>query len=133
MSDELPFHFRTAVILGCIALLVGVAGIFVFQRADERERLTHPSEVCTVVVQGLEAGREVQVIASWLDEESEERRETGKPAGEPGYWFFYRAPAAEPVTLEVIEQAGDTRRVLYAGPARLTRGGLFTVWIRDGN
>lgn len=119
-------------ILGCIALLVGVAGIFVLQRADETDELTHPDGVCTVAVRGLTSPGGIRLRASWLDLDGKEHEETGKPTSEPLHWFFQRVPAGVPITLEVLEHDGGTRRVLRAMPALLTRGGLFEVWIPDG-
>ena len=132
VSNPLPLHFRTAVILGCIALLIGVAGIFVFQRADETDEQTNPEGVCTVAVHGLDSSAGIRLRASWLDLDGKEHEESGKPTSEALHWVFHRAPSDAPVTLEVLQHAGGTRRVLHATPALLTRGGVFEVWIPDG-
>ena len=129
VSMHPPLHFRWAVILGCIAMLVGVAGIFVFQRADEDQRTARPEDAAGIVVRGLETTQGIRVRVTWLDLEGKELEETAKPAGTAGQWLVRRTPSGVPVTIEVIEHANGTQRVLHAMPALLTRGCLFEVWL----
>ena len=127
--DTPPFHFRAAVIVGCLALLVGVAGIFVFERADEGARAGLPADALGVVVRGLPDGEGHVLQASWTDDEGAEQREVGKPAGRDAHFVFYRAPSDAPITLEVLRQRAGAAHVLHAQPALLTPGGLFEVWM----
>lgn len=122
-------HFRAAVILGCLALLTGVAGIFIFERADEGSRAGLPADALGVEVRGLPTTQGIVLRASWLDESDVEDNEAGKPAGREGHYVFYRAPVGTPITLEVLRVEGSTYRVLHAQPALLTRGGLLEVWM----
>ncbi|MDF1699798.1 MAG: hypothetical protein P1V36_01370 [Planctomycetota bacterium] len=124
-----PLHFRTAVILGCIAMLVGVAGIFYFQRADESRRDTPATDACVVLVHGLPSVEGIRLRVRWKDLRGGDQEETGKPEGEAGRWIFQRAPPGVPVTLEVLEHAGGTKRTLHAMPAVLSREGLFQAWM----
>lgn len=124
-----PLHFRTAVILGCIAMLVGVAGIFYFQRADESREDTHPSDACVVLVHGLASVEGIRLRVRWKDLRGGDQEETGKPSAEAGRWTFRRAPPGVPVTLEVLEHIDGTKQTLHAMPAVLSREGLFQLWM----
>lgn len=120
-------------ILGCVALLVGVAGVFYFQIADQAERARHPEDMTGVLVRGLDSLEGIQLRVSWSDLEGVAREETGKPGTEAGYWYFHRAPPAVPVTLEVLRHAEGSQDVVHTMPALLTRGGIFEVWLPDGH
>ncbi len=124
-----PPFFRIAVILGSVALLLGVAGIFYFQRADERRHGESPRDAALVFVQGLDSIEGIRLRASWQDLDGASHEETGKPTGEAGNWYFDSAPDGVPLTLEVIRHADGRKELLHAMPAVLTRGGLFEFWM----
>jgi len=125
----LPLFFRSTVLVGCAALLLGVAGIFYFHGRDETRRSHHPSDATIVAVQGLLSVEGIRLRATWLDLAGTEQAETGKPGFEAGVWLFRRAPEGIALTLEVLQYADGTRRLLHSQPAVLTRGALLEVWL----
>ncbi|MDA1194521.1 MAG: hypothetical protein O2894_04995 [Planctomycetota bacterium] len=127
-----PALLRYAVILGGLALLVGVAGIFYFQVADRTRAANLPLDACMVSVRGLETLEGVQLRARWQDLDGEVHEETGKPTADGGTWRFERTPEGVPLTVEVLVHGKGERVLRHAQPAVLTRGGLFDVWLPDG-
>lgn len=121
--------FRGAVIVGAVALLVGVAGIFYFRARDGDRRSARPRDACTVMVRGLSSLEGVEVDVTWLDASGAPATDVGRPGHEPGTWAFLGAPEGAPVTLRVRRRAEGTAEILHQQPAVLTRGALFEVWL----
>jgi hypothetical protein len=124
-----PAFFRSVVIISCVALLVGVAGIFYFHGRDEAEKSTHPLDAATVSVRGLESVAGIQLRAIWRDHDGIEETETGKPSSEAGLWDFHRTPEGIPLTLEVLRHGEGAKQTLHSQLAILTRGAHFDVWL----
>jgi hypothetical protein len=122
--------FRVSVIIGCTALLIGVAGIFYFAERDRRTRPPLPHAVCFVQLQGLDDPRCLDVVARWQDEEGIAHEEGGEVTPDPWAWMFLAAPEAVPLTLIVYRQDEGGRREVARQPAILTRGGFFEALLR---
>lgn len=121
--------YRGAIILACFAFLLGVAGIFHFQRRDAQRRPVE--DAATVLVHGLPEGGSARVSVEWTHPGGgPAEREIGRRSEAEGEWTFHRAPEGVPLTL-VIEVHGDgIRREVARHPAILTRGGLFEHFVR---
>lgn len=127
----LPLHFRGAVLLAALAFLVGVAGIFWFERAEQQALEAARSAEARVQVHGLEVFDDIEVRASWIDVEGIARQEVGEVHDRPARWIFREAPRPEPVELEVVRTAPDgVATVLHATSALLLPGQTFQVWLR---
>ncbi len=124
-----PAFFRGVVIVSCVALLAGVAGIFYFHGRDEAEKSSHPLDAATVVIQGLDSVAGIQLRASWRDHDGIQETETGKPGEEEAHWLFDRAPEGTPITIEVLRHADGDKETIHSQPAILTRGAHFEVWL----
>lgn len=123
--------FRAATLLGCLALLLGVAGIFYFGVREETAREVLPEDAATVLLQGIGALEDIEVDVLWLTPSGRPRQETGRPGKELGLWYFSAAPAGRPVKLLVYRRGERGRRLLHEQRALLTRGAGFEVFVRE--
>jgi len=126
-----PLFLRAATMIGCAALLLGVAGIFYFGVRDRAAREIFPTDAATVMVRGIDPMDGLVVEAYWSPAEGDEGREVGEPGEETGHWYFRKAPEGVVLTLTVYRRpvgGGQTR--LYQQHAILTRGAVFEVFAR---
>ncbi len=121
--------FHGATLIGCVALLLGVAGIFYFGGRERTLRDTLPADACTVIVRGLDSQDGVGVEATWKYGDGSTGSEFGRPGAERGTWYFREAPEGQPLTLRVFR--GEARRVLHEQHAIFTRGAGFQIWVRE--
>jgi hypothetical protein len=122
--------YKGTILLGCLAFLLGVAGIFYF-RYQERQLLPD-GDLASVLVHGVENDPDIQVVARWPIEEDESGdgagaaptwgRETGRLGAEPGIYLFHRAPGGVRLELIVYRHEGKSRRELHRQAAILTYG-----------
>ena len=119
--------FRAAILIGCVALLLGVAGVFHFGTTDREGDVRDPDREAMVLLRGVEAGPGLQVEARWENAEGGALVEVGRPGDEALTWRFLRAPGGEPLILTVWRATGSRRERLHEQPAILTRGAGFEV------
>lgn len=120
--------FRAATMLGCVALLVGVAGVFYFGSRTPTWRETLPVDAATVVVRGVGDGEGLRVEALWRDSDDAEHAEVGAPGSEPGFWYFREVPDGLPLKIRISR---DDATVLHEQHAILSRGTGFEVLLRE--
>jgi len=121
--------YRGMILLGCFAFVAGVAGIFHFKARDERRR--PEADAATVLVRGIEDGRDVEVVVLWealTASDTRRESETGRLGDRRGYYTFRRVPEGVPLTLVVYENDGGGRREILRQPASLTYGALFETF-----
>lgn len=117
--------FRAGVIVGCTALIIGVAGVFYFGEKDRRTRALVAQDVCFVRIQGPKTPVALVVTARWETEDGIAREEAGIVGDDPWTWLFEDAPPGRPLTLIVYRQHPDRRVEVSRQPAILTRGAYF--------
>ena len=120
--------FRGSILIACLALVLGVAGIFYVQHRDAQRRPA--TGVATVQIGGLDSIAGIQVLVTWTDAAGAEQSETGRPAPNEGQWIFRRAPEGKRLTLIVYRREQGQRLELARQPAFLTYGGLFEAYPR---
>lgn len=121
--------YRGMIVLGCFAFVAGVAGIFYFEARDERRR--PETDAATVLVRGIQEGRDLEVVVLWEEPAKGDARresETGRVGERPGYYTFRRVPEGVPLTLVIYEDDGGGRREILRQPASLTYGALFETF-----
>ena len=129
-----PILFRAATLLGCVALLLGVAGVFYFGSRAPSWRETLPVDAATVLVRGIsDEGdgadeRDIRVEAVWRDADESQHSETGVRGVESGFWHFRKVPDGLPLRLRIY--AGDDT-LLHEQHAILSRGAGFEVVVRE--
>ncbi len=117
--------FRASVIVGCTALIIGVAGVFYFGEKDRRLRAYEAKDVSFIRIQGPKTPVDLVVTVRWETEDGVAREEAGVVGDDPWTWIFEEAPAGRPVTLIVSRQQPVGRVPLARQPAILTRGAYF--------
>jgi hypothetical protein len=131
-DQHLPLFFRAATMVGCAALLLGVAGIFYFGVRDRTAREIFPTDATTVLLRGLAPTDDVVLQAYWSPAEGEDGSEMGQPGEESGHWYFHRAPAGVALTLTVYRRPdGGARERVHQQHAIFTRGAAFEVYVRE--
>lgn len=129
-----PVLFRAATLLGCVALLLGVAGVFYFGGRAPSWRETLPVDAATVLVRGIpdEEGSaddgNIRVEAIWRDADESQHSEAGVRGVESGFWHFRKVPDGLPLRLRIY-RGDDT--LLHEQHAILSRGAGFEVVVRD--
>jgi hypothetical protein len=116
--------FRASVVIGCVALLLGVAGVYHFGRKDREARVARPADVAVVLLSGAGDAAGVEVVARWHSPGGRVREERGIPGREPASWRFRAAPEGVPLELLVY---GRGSVLLSRQPAILTHGGAFEM------
>lgn len=122
--------FRASVVVGCTAMVLGVAGIFHFGERDRRLQARQPTDLARVLLQGLVSPEGVDVVARWEGADGVAHEEGGHVGDDPWTWFFEQAPEGVALTLLVYRQETGMRREVWRQPALLTRGGLFEAYVR---
>lgn len=117
--------YRGTILLGCLAFLLGVAGIIYFQFEDRRG--LPGRDAASVLVHGAEGQPGIEVVARWEIETTAEtaprwRSETGRLGDEPGIYLFHRAPDGVALELVVYRHGQGGRQELHRQPAILTYG-----------
>ncbi|MDJ0523669.1 MAG: hypothetical protein QNJ90_16485 [Planctomycetota bacterium] len=126
-----PALFRTATLIGCFALLLGVAGVFYFGGRDHSWRATLPRDASTVLLRGIEDQTDLAVEVTWPDADGRTAREAGSRGSGPGFWTFRDAPEAVPLRLTVYREGGEGRVMIHQQHAIFTRGGGFEVLLKE--
>lgn len=126
-SNRLQAVFRAAVVIGCVSLLAGVAGIFYFAHQDRQARSGLPEDVSVVLLSGREDEGDLEVVVRWRTSDGGEHEETGVPGRAPDRWFFRSAPEGTPLRLTFYSRTASTRTEWFRQDAILTRGGIFEV------
>ena len=121
--------FRAATLIGCVALLLGVAGVFYFGGREATERRVLPDDAATVLLRGIEADANLRVEVRWVTG-GVEASETGARGREAGLWHFREAPEGVPLTLRVYRIEAEGRRPVHEQYAIFTRGAGFEVYVR---
>ena len=130
-NEPPPLFFRAATMIGCAALLLGVAGIFYFGVRDRAAREVFPTDATTVLLRSLAPTDDVVVEAYWSPAEGEDGSEMGEPGEESGHWYFRRAPEGIALTLTVYRRPhGGARERVHQQHAIFTRGAAFAVYVR---
>lgn len=117
--------FRASVILGCTALVIGVAGILYFGEKDRRLRAYEARDVSFVRIAGPKTPVDLVVTIRWETDEGIAREEAGVVGDNPWTWVFSEAPPGRRATLVVYRQRAGGRVELGRQPAILTRGAYF--------
>jgi hypothetical protein len=123
-----PILFRAATLLGCVALLLGVAGIFYFGNRAPSWRETLPVDAATVLVRGIGDGDDVRVEAIWHDADASRHSEAGVRGEESGFWHFRNVPDGLPLRLRIYR---GEEVLLHEQHAILSRGAGFEVVVRE--
>ena len=126
-----PTLFRTATLIGCFALLLGVAGLFYFGDRDTSWRQTVPRDAATVLLRGIDDQTDLRVEVTWPDTDGSTLRESGSRGSGPGFWIFREAPEAVPLQLSVFREGNAGRVLIHRQHAIFTRGGGFEVLLRE--
>jgi hypothetical protein len=142
--------YRGAILLGCLAFLLGVSGIFYFQHLDARGAIDE--DTASVLIHGVEGELYIQVVAEWeatggalapridpIAGETETsappamRSETGRLGDEAGVYLFQRAPEGVPLELIVYRYEEGGRVELHRQLAILTYGQSIYTAIPSGS
>jgi len=112
--------YRGAIILGCFAFLLGVAGIFYFRQ--EGDPSVPDADVATIWVHGVVGGEgagaeaseleDLEIVVRWNESVEGKSRpatriETGRRGEAPGLFTFRRAPEGRPVQLTIYRSASE--------------------------
>jgi len=119
--------FQAAVAIGCVALLLGAAGVVYYGKINPAPAPQLAVGEATVLIEGLPDLEGLRVEAEWVGPRGGTFTESGRSAETPGAWLFRIAPAATPLRLRVYRRTPTGLLALHDQPGVFARGAHFVI------
>jgi len=119
--------FQVAVAIGCVALLIGGAGVVYYGHIDPAPPPPLPVGDAALILEGVADPGSLLVEAAWDAPRGGTFTETGRPTGRAGSWRFRLAPAARPLRLRIYRRTPHGLLILHEQPGVFARGAGFVI------